>query len=55
VIYPRNKIIEITCQQVSPVLKEIFDRKVPTGINYNAVFGVGNAGRIFSGELEHPG
>jgi hypothetical protein len=48
-------MIEIIGQQVSPVLKELFDRKVPTGVNYNAVFGVGNAGRKFSGELEHPG
>ncbi len=48
-------MIEILCQQVSPVLEEILDRKVPTGVNYNAAFRVANAGRKFSGELEHPG
>src|SRR4030042_1479843 len=47
-------MIEITPSQVTPTFKSLFDRKVPTGIRCYTVLGGGNAGRIFTDDLERP-
>jgi RimJ/RimL family protein N-acetyltransferase len=49
-----NPLIEIQPEQVTPALKALFDRKIPTAIRCYAVLGGGNAGRIFVDDLQDP-
>ena len=49
-----DPLIEIKPSQVTPALKALFDRKMPTAIRCYAVLGGGNAGRIFVDDLQHP-
>ena len=47
-------VIEILPGQVTPALRSLFDRDMPTAVRCYAVLGGGNAGRIFTDNLEHP-
>jgi RimJ/RimL family protein N-acetyltransferase len=52
--WPGWIVIEITPPQVTPEIRMLFDRSMPTAIRCFAVLGGGNAGRIFIDDLEHP-
>jgi RimJ/RimL family protein N-acetyltransferase len=47
-------MLEIKSYEVTPAFRSLFDFNVPTGMRCHAVLGGGNAGRIFTDELEHP-
>jgi GNAT superfamily N-acetyltransferase len=47
-------VIEVLPDQVTPALISLFDPSAPTAIRCYAVLGGGNAGRIFTDNLEHP-
>lgn len=47
-------MIEISPKLVTPSIKNLFDRNVPTGVRCFAVLSGGNAGRIFVDDLDHP-
>jgi GNAT superfamily N-acetyltransferase len=47
-------MIEIKPDQVTPQFKSLFDPNHPTAIRGFAVLGGGNAGRIFTDDLENP-
>lgn len=47
-------MIEILPSQVTPTLISLFDTSVPTAVRCLAVLGGGNAGRIFTDNLEQP-
>jgi RimJ/RimL family protein N-acetyltransferase len=53
-IYQKRKVIEITTDQVTPDIRSLFDRSVPTGLRCYAVLGGGNAGRIFVDDMRQP-
>jgi GNAT superfamily N-acetyltransferase len=46
-------LIEIAPYQVTPAIKALFDRQMPTGVRCFAVLGGGNAGRIFVDDQQH--
>jgi RimJ/RimL family protein N-acetyltransferase len=48
-------MIEIKSSQVSPHFKSLFKRNVPAGLRCYAVLAGGNAGRIFTDDLDNPG
>jgi hypothetical protein len=45
---------EIISSQVTPVFRSLFDPTMPTAVRCFAVLGGGNAGRMFTDDLEHP-
>jgi RimJ/RimL family protein N-acetyltransferase len=47
-------MLEITSNQVTPNLRSLFEPFMPTAMRCYAVLGGGNAGRIFTDDLEHP-
>jgi len=47
-------MLEILPGQVTPAITSLFDPGMPTAIRCYAVLGGGNAGRIFTDDLEHP-
>ncbi len=47
-------MIEITPNQVTPAFVSLFDRRMPTSACCFAVLGGGNAGRLFTDELDAP-
>jgi len=47
-------MIEITPRQVTPAFKVLFNRTMPTVIRCYAVLGDGNAGRIFTDDIDNP-
>ncbi len=47
-------MIDIIPNQVTPAFVSLFDRSMPTAARCYAVLGGGNAGMIFTDELENP-
>jgi hypothetical protein len=47
-------MIEINPNQVTPAFRCLFDWSVPTGVRCYAFLGGGNAGKIFTDDLQHP-
>jgi RimJ/RimL family protein N-acetyltransferase len=47
-------MIQITPNQVTPVLRSMFDLNMPTGIRALAVLAGGNVGKILTDDPEHP-
>ena len=47
-------MIPIEPRQVTPALETLFDRDMPSTIRCFAVLGGGNAGKIFTDDIDHP-
>src|SRR5512141_1706861 len=47
-------MIQITPNQVRPVMSSMFDVSMPTGIRALAVLAGGNKGKIFTDDPDHP-
>jgi GNAT superfamily N-acetyltransferase len=54
ILHQETPMIEILPNQITPAFKSLFDRNIPSGVRCFAVLGGGNAGRLFTDDLEQP-